>query len=162
MSNITAHRWLRGRRGFSLPEVLTSLIIIGILISVVYSVFILNWQAFEDYSTRAGMWQDMDQIIDQVTIDAREAATVTVSADQKNVSMFDKKGNLLVSYSFLSNKECHVIRGSENLTLTHNLDYTLSLFEKKSKSLSLNVVLRDDVFGRGVSIDASTEIFPRN
>lgn len=152
----------RSVRGFSLVELLTSIVIVGVLISVFYSVFILNWKAMEDYSVRSGLWQDMDVIIDQITLDARESAQINVSADQKDVSMLNRQSAVIAAYAFTAGGMCQVTRSGVTTTLTNSLDYALSTFRKNGESLVVNVVLSGDVLGREVSIDASTEIYPRN
>lgn len=164
MRRAVIYRMAPGRclQGFSLVELLTSIVIIGVLIAIFYSVFILNWKTMEDYSVRSELWQDMDVIIDQVTLDARESAQINVSADQKNVSLLNRQSVVIATYAFTAGGMCQATRSGVTTTLSNSLDYALSTFRKNGESLVVNVVLTGDVLGRGVTIDASTEIYPRN
>jgi len=155
---------IKSTRGFSLVEMLCSVIILGILVAVFYSVFLSNWKVMEEYSTRAALWQDMDVIIDQFTDNARQASSFEVSVDKKEARFFNR-GVLALTYNLRANGSCDVTpTGGAATTLTDRVDFTRSTFDNtnEGRSLVINLALTDQVFERGVTIETSTEIYPRN
>lgn len=148
--------------GFTLFEMICSMVIIGIMVGVFYSVFLSNWSVMENYSTRAYMWQDMDALIDSVSVDAREAARIDVSADQKTAVFFDQDNKPLVTYVMGADKSFVKKRSGVDQALTAMLVYDQSSFLKRGRSVIVRVSMGEDVFNRGVGIATSTEIYPRN
>lgn len=152
----------RNTSGFTLFEMICAVAIIGITIGLFYSVFLSNWAVMENYSTRAYMWQDMDAVIDAVTTDAREAARIDVSADQKTATFYDQDNNPFVVYVVGADRSFIKRRLGVDLAMTDLMEFDRSFFIKRGRSVIVQLSMNDNVFNRGVGIETSTEIYPRN
>ena len=148
--------------GFTLFEMICTVAIVGIMVGMFYSVFLSNWSVMENYSARAYMWQDMDAVVDAVTADGREAARIDVSADQKTATFVDQENTPFVVYLLGADRRVIQRRAGVDRLLTNVLDFDNSLFLKRGRSVIVRLRFTDDVFDRGVSIETSTEIYPRN
>ncbi len=150
---------------FTLIETLCTVVIIGVLISLFYGTLGSSWGAMDHYSTRANLSQDMNQIIDQVTLQAREAQSMTVPSGGASVSFFDRTGTVISSCAFDPQGILTMTKtGISSAVITRRVDPALSSFKIQpgGRSLLVTLVLADNVSGRRVQVDASTEIFPRN
>jgi prepilin-type N-terminal cleavage/methylation domain-containing protein len=154
---------------FTLVEILTVVVIIGILTSVLYTTLFSGWSATEEYATRARLWQDMNRIIDQVTVEVREATRITVGANGTLVNFFDSSDPAAVAFASCQFTAAGVfsitrmIQGAPVIVdLTDRVDPAQSLFSRAGETLVLQMVLADNVFSRRVQIETSTEILPRN
>lgn len=148
--------------GFTFFEMICAIAIIGVTIGMFYSVFLSNWTVMENYSIRAYLWQEMDAAVDAVTADAREAARIDVSADQKTATFYDQDNNPFVVYVLGADRSFIQRRAGVDRVLTNFLTFDQSLFTKRGRSMIVHLNLNDDVLNRGVGIGTSTEIYPRN
>ncbi len=155
----------QGRRnisGFTLFEAICAIAIIGVTIGMFYTVFLSNWAVMENYSARAYMWQDMDAAVDAVTSDARQAARIDVSADQKTATFFDQANAPFVVYVIGNDRSFIQRRGGVDRAMSRLVEFDQSSFVKRGRSVIVQLSMNEDVFSRGVGIGTSTEIYPRN
>ena len=155
--------------GVSLVELLCVVVIVGIMITVFYSTFLSNWGAMENYATRAALWQDMDRIMDEVSLQTRASSRIDVATNNsKSVSFFDASSDAVpaATCTFDAAGRLVLTRGGTATLLTDRVDPALSSFSKhnvdRKTALVVHMVLADNLFDRRVAIDASTEILPRN
>ena len=80
------------KKAFTLVELLVVLIVIGVTAGLVYSVFVSNNSAINNYMTRADLWYEADQIIDNATIEARHASAFSIINNNKRVLFQNDKG----------------------------------------------------------------------
>lgn len=174
VSRLTSHvpRHLRAVKGFTLVEIVTVLVIIGIGMTLFYSVFFLNWFAVNSYIARADLWQEMDAAIDQISLDARLANDIvlTQSGTQKNVNFLEtdpvtRSSKNLSEYLLDSSGKLQVRRGTATLPslISDHVNFAKSSFTLPSfRDLKVDLTLNDDVLGKTIEINSSTEIYRRN
>ncbi len=154
------------KKSFTLIEILTTLIIIGIVGTMLFSIIFLGWVSFESEIARINLWEEANQIIDSFSINAHASASEIYSSPKKD-HFFDKvifnflDGNF-ITYEVTSKGEFKVSKGISPQILSQNLVYEKSGFLKKPNSLVLKLTLEDKVFGKKIKVETSTEIFPRN
>lgn len=156
-------RWQRKSRAFTLFEVMTVLVIVGVLSVTLYNILFLNNSAVTNYITRMELWQDIDHIIDRMTDDIRAAHQISVSADSRSVSFFDQNNALISSYAILANGQCQRTGANGVTSLSPYLDHANSSFANVGpSSLSINLTLREHSLTGDVVASTSTEVFARN
>ncbi len=153
-------------RGTSLVEVLMAVIIFGICVGIFYSVFYLNWQAFDRYIAKADFSQELDRIVDSIALDARFAQRIEVPAtaagEDKTATMMAPDGTAVATYSMMNDGRMMLSRQGVVSLLTDKLDFPVSDFDQDGNAVTVKVGLIDQLFGRTVTLDAATEIYPRN
>jgi prepilin-type N-terminal cleavage/methylation domain-containing protein len=153
-----------GRKAFTLVEMVTVMAIVGISMGIFYAVFFLNWQALDQYIASADMGQELTQIVDKVSDDARfsKQIIITTSTGGSETRFIDPAGQPLGSYIMRQNGEFAIRRGDKEQVLTNRLDFANSRFEHNGKSVLVTLALSDDILGRRFNLASQTEIFPRN
>lgn len=157
---------LKNRRGFSLVEIITVLVILGVSISIFYAVFITNWLAFQDRIIRADLWMDADAIIDAISEDIRSAESFDVSPDNNG-------GQVLTITDLNGVPTLYAMRASGIFEyqrppalgfseLSRHLRMPDSFMQISNDVLQVNLVLGDNLFFRDIRIETSTEIYSRN
>jgi len=156
-------RWQKKIKAFTLFEVMTALVIVGVLSVTFYNILFLNNSAVMAYITRMELWQDIGHIIDRMTDDARAAHQISVAADSRSVSFFDQNSALIASYAILSNGQCQRTDGNGVTSLSPYVDHANSSFANVGpSSLSINLTLREISLTGDVVASTSTEVFARN
>ena len=154
--------------GFTLIEMMTVLAMITVGIALFYSVFILNWQAFDHHITRSNLWQEMDLIVDNLTLEGRLSRQINVSVDSsaQTVTFVDAAGLTMAVYSMQNTGQFLISKGVNVETVSQHLDFTNSSFKKTDaglgRGLVITLALKDDVMGQAINITTSTEVYPRN
>lgn len=167
---ITAHPWiffkkLKGRTAFSLMEIVTVLVIVGVSIPLFYTVFVTNWLAFQDRIIRADLWMDADMIIDAIAKDLRSAKSFDVSSDNGDqvLTITDLNGASTVYAMRASGIFEYQRPASPGFSvLSRHIFMPNSFMQKSGDTLQVNLVLEDNLFFRDIRIETSTEIYPRN
>ena len=150
--------------GFTLIEMMTVLAMIAVGMAVFYSVFILNWQAFDHHITRSNLWQEMDFIVDNLTLKGRLSRQINVSANSsaQTVTFMDAAGLPMAVYSMQNTGQFSISKGGNVETVSQHLDFTNSSFAGRGRGLVITLALQDDVMGQAINIATSTEVYPRN
>lgn len=155
------------KKSFTLVEMLTVLAIIGIGIALFYSVFFLNWSAFDKEIARVDLWQEANEIIDRISLDIKSAEQVDFNDNRGSPSFFDSitltfpDGNSSI-YTITNAGEFQLDTGGGAVGLSQNIDYNNSFFVDNPQSVKLNLALENDVLGRRVKVRTSTEACLRN
>lgn len=157
------------RNGFTLTEMLAVILMIGVMGSVIFAVFLTNWEALEDQIVRSDLWHEANEIVDAVTTDGRAAKSIQVmaaGAQADNTASFTGiDGEVFVIYRITPDGRLLVERNAVSRTLSDNIDAANSAFvrdDDTGRGLRLNLTLTDTLLRRAVSIATATEIFPRN
>lgn len=156
---------LKSRRGFSLMEIITVLVIIGVSISIFYAVFITNWLAFQERLIRADLWMDADAIIDALSEDIRSAKSFNISSDTGDqvLTIIDLNDASTVYALRASGIFEYQRPASPGLSvLSRHILMPDSFMQRSDDALQVNLVLEDNLFFRDIRIETSTEIYPRN
>ena len=155
------------RRAFSLVELLTVIVIVGVMIVTFDLVFVTNWTASLDRISRATLWQESSAVMESLTRDGRQSRQMDISEDSsmgtKTAVILDTLGQPIATY--VINDKGKLQRSDQlgNISvLTEHLDFANSRFEKIGRTLRITLALRDQVFSQLVRVDTSTEIYPRN
>ena len=91
----------RTRHGFSMTEIVVSLLVIGVGIGLFNSVFVGNWGVFEDRIKRANLATEASQLFEQMSIDGRNSRMIAVTATAISISaaFTNAVDNSVVTYS---------------------------------------------------------------
>lgn len=151
------------KRGFTIVEIITVLAIIGIGMGLFYSVFFVNWSSFEKQLTLIDLQMEADNIIEMLSFDAKFARQFTVTnGKQIDFSFCDPTNNTPLTYALTTPGEIQKTQGSTTQVISEYIDYNNSSFTRTGDYLQVDLRLRDDVLGREVELDISTQISPRN
>jgi prepilin-type N-terminal cleavage/methylation domain-containing protein len=157
-------------RGFTLLEILAALVITTVSIAFFYTVLTTNWQSYNDYISRSDLREECDIILEMISLSGRETRRIEVARniDQQSASMFDFDNKPLMTFVMSSDGVFKMVRpgGAESI-LSRQMDYARSSFQKTGESqdgdsLIVNLALQEKGLFRNVTIEGSTEIFPRN
>jgi len=147
-------------QGFTLIEIITVVAIIGIGAGLFYSLFLMGWSAFDSELTRVNLWQELTEIIQQVSFDARAAQSMNFVDDKEiTFSFFD--GNS-TTYKITLDGEFQQIRGGNTTVFSYNVAYNNSSFGRVGDSLKMNLTLVERTLRGEVVARTSTKICPRN
>jgi len=154
------------KKGFTLVETITVLAIVGIFIAFFYTLYFLNWQACDQFIAYADFGQDMDQIIDQIGQDGRNATTIKITINSpttQQVECLDTNGNPISTYT-MTNTGVFTITNAQNNQniITQKLDFANSAFVMDGNAIQVKLRLADQIFGHTVFLNSETEIYPRN
>jgi prepilin-type N-terminal cleavage/methylation domain-containing protein len=156
---------LQNHRGFSLMEIITVLVILGVSLSIFYAVFVTNWLAFQDRIIRADLWMDADAIIDALSEDIRSAKSFDISSDNGDqvLTIIDLNDASTV-YAMRASGIFEYQRPASSVfsVLSRHILMPDSFIKKSDDALQVNLVLQDHLFFRNIRIETSTEIYPRN
>jgi len=154
----------RTRHGFSMTEIVVSLLVIGVGIGLFNSVFVGNWGVFEDRIKRANLATEASQLFEQMSIDGRNSRMIAVTATAISISaaFTNAVDNSVVTYSISDTGTISRTKGAAvKIFSTHGV-LADSNFTKNGKNLLIVLRLKDDVFMRPIHMTISTEILPRN
>lgn len=157
-------RWMTNT-GFTLMETITVLMIIGVLGSVFYTVFVTNWFAFEDRIARANLWHEANEIVETMTADGRSAQMIDVFTDgagNKSAVLSDSLDQTLVTYLITAEGRFQMNKNGVVKTLSEHINPNQSDFTKEGRGLRVQLAMSELIFKRTITIGTSTEIFPRN
>lgn len=154
------------KNSFTLVELLVVLGIIGVGIAIFYSIFFINWFAYEMELTLIYLQEQADRIFTVLEQDIMEATQFTL-ADNHNVTIFYPDSFVPprpdVSYS-INDITGDLIRTEEDtsVTLSSDLDSS-SIFQQGNwDSFIFNLTLAHGVLGRNISFATEREISFRN
>ena len=153
--------------GFTMTEVIMTLVIVSILGGVFYTMLITNWSSYEELMARAQLLNEANDIVEQISQEGRFTKTIDVVQDFasgiQTATLIDYQDQAIATYTMSSNGTLEIARPQANtVVLTNNLDFDNSAFTKNGKSLRMDLALIDDALMRKVSISTNTEIYPRN
>ncbi len=158
------------RKAFTLVELITVVVIIGIGIGFFYATFLNNWRALEDQDAQRNLWQDMNLISETITADARRANAVLVAANGLSAQFIFPASSGLVNVTYsINGLNLLKIQGASNVILSRNVELDPpapapdSLFVGTSNALRLDLTLSDsqNIFGPAVRVTSSIFISPR-
>ena len=151
-------------KGFTLVEIVMVLAILGVAMLSFYTVFFMNWQAFDSTVSQADFNQDLDGIVDRIALDGRHAAQIilTNTATTQQAAFVDINSTMLGTYTLQNNGVLTLTTPNGNQVLSDKLDFNNSNFSQQGKSILVKLTLTNSVFGRPVNLTSSTEIFQRN
>lgn len=166
----------RNNFAFSLTEMLTVVVMIAIMGGVIFTVFVTNWEALEDQISRTDMWHEANEIVETMTFDGRVAKLITVGNDaggNQVADIFDRNDTLIASYKMAPDGRFFIERNGTTKVLSNRIDFTNSRFIKGAvtidgvsfdtgDSIWVQLTLTDALIRRNISINTTTEIFPRN
>ncbi len=168
MKTAGAHnRWrmFKANRAFSLIEVMTVLVILAIMLAIFHTVFITNWMAVQDRIIRADLWMDANRIVDLITEDVRVSDRFEISPDGQEVKTFNLGDDpdvpsavYVIRESVLEFRRAPAAVFS---VLSRNVGPG-SIIDEQGGVLEIRLVLREDLFGRMVTVSTATHIYPRN
>lgn len=151
------------KRGFTLVEIITVLLIMSIGIGLFYLVLYTNWISFEKQLSLIDLQMEADLILDRIAFDGKFASQFTVAADQKNIILSFLDGSS-VTYTLTSTGQ--ITRTDSNsgsaFVMARNIDFTPSSFQTRGSYFEITLVLTDDVLGSRVALNVATQIMPRN
>lgn len=151
------------KKSFTLTEIVTVLVVIGIGLSLFYSVFLLNWSSLDREVARINLWQDANKVIDRISFEGRVARNISFINSKSVTFSFLEVATAPVTYTITPGGEFQRSQGVATSTLSQNIDYANSLFEVTTGgSLEVTLTLQEDVFGKRIEVKTYTEILPRN
>jgi prepilin-type N-terminal cleavage/methylation domain-containing protein len=152
-------------KGMSLIEIVTVVAILGICIGFFYVVFFLNWQAFDSSIARADFGQELNQMVDGITQDGRQAVQINVVATStaKTATFLDTTGAVSAVYTINSAGEFIVNHGAGDEIITKNIDFNNSNFSNGGSSnyIEANLTLTDNILGLPLTERSSVEVYTR-
>ncbi|OPX30935.1 MAG: hypothetical protein B1H08_00190 [Candidatus Omnitrophica bacterium 4484_171] len=158
------NKYRKGNKAFTLIEIITVVAIIGITSALFYVTFLLNWAGFYNQISRVNLWQDANDIIDDVSSCGKLARSAAVSSNHKVLTLNLPDGTSSV-YSIISGSPYGWLQkaaGGTTKILSKNIGYTDSSFDATTYSFIINLALKDKVFNRNIDVKTSTEICFRN
>ncbi len=155
---------MRNKKGVTLVELLVVLVIIGITMGILYAVFFMNLQAFDQTIANADLGGEMTDIMDRMASDARfsKQIDVTVTDNDKKVVFTGSEGDLIAIYTMQNDGQFLSKHGDVQSALTNKLDFANSTFLKNGSSIKVVLTLQDSIFGHNVTLSSGTQIYPRN
>ncbi|MBU0468267.1 MAG: hypothetical protein KKD07_09995 [Candidatus Omnitrophica bacterium] len=157
---------LGDERAFSYTELLTVLVIVGVLIGLIHTVLITNGVALDESIVRSNLCHDANTIFETVAVDGRRSQQIDIIIveGQKSAIFYDDLSDPpSVIYLMSNSGELSMQReGYDATVLTKNLDFDQSNFKKEGKALKVTLVLKESLFSRDVSVSTSSEFYPRN
>lgn len=164
------HRILKkNKNAFTLIELMTSIMILGISIVLFNTIFVSSWISFEERVLRSKLWQETNDIIERITYDARDAYSVELVEDEDSslIKLYDKDSTLISSYLINSQGTVQISKSEEDeqyTIISESIDFLDSDFnvEAGATTLYVKLTLQDYVFTRLIEVETSTEIFLRN
>lgn len=149
------------KRGISLVEILTVLAIVGIGSGLFYSVFYVNWIAFEKQLALADLQLEADEIMETIAIDVRYSVDFIVEEGGKEVSITLPQDEI-VTYTVTEAGEVSRTKAETTKTFTSRADYDASIFTDVGNYLAFDLTLFDTIVGDRLALSVSTQAYPRN
>lgn len=157
---------MMNQKGFSLVELVTVLAIVGVVSGILYTVFFMNWQAFDMNIAQADLGAEYEQAVETIVNDSRFARQINVTKAATNYSatFIGQDGLNFGTYTIKNNGQLTLKRSdtSPEIVLTSKLDYAQSEFKKNGSALRMTLAFTDQVFTRPVSLKSSVDVYPRN
>lgn len=153
------------RAGFTMLELLVSLVVFTVALVFFYTVFITNWQAYQTHIIRSNLWEECDSIVEMISLSSRDMRQIDIARDsiQQSARLLDPAGQPLATYVMNEDGEFQVISRDNDVTIiSQHVDFARSSFAKVGKSLVVNLALVDRLWAQDVSIQTAAEILPRN
>lgn len=150
------------KKTFTLIELMTVLVVIGIGMVMFYSTFFINWASFDNQIARTNLWQEINEIMNIISFDGKYAKAMDVSEDGSSVT-FTFPDNSQAVYSITPQGTLEVTKAGITNVLSQNIYVANSSFAEDTNSLVVNLALQQkEVFGQIVAAKTSTKIYPRN
>lgn len=153
-------------KGFTLTEVLVTLIIFGIGMAMFNTIFVTNWVAYEDRIKRADLWGEINQVFEQMTFDGRNSRqfAVTNNAASKSVAFTNAVDNTITTYTIQNDGTITRTSGTDTRMISSHAVFGDSNFASSAdnKGLKADLTLSDNVIVRNINVRSTTEIALRN
>jgi prepilin-type N-terminal cleavage/methylation domain-containing protein len=149
-----------GKRGFTLVEIIVVLVIIGIGMSLFYSVLFMNWTSLEKQTCLVDLQMEADNIINMISSDGRGSRQILVNPDGKGVTFNYPTWAPAPTIVYSLTPQGQITKDGN--VISSNIDFNNSNFSKSLSALVINLLLQDTVFGRRVTLPVSTQVYPRN
>ncbi len=149
------------KRGISLVEILTVLAIVGIGSGLFYSVFYVNWIAFEKELALADLQLEADEIMEAVAIDVRYSVDFIVAEGGKEVAI-QLPQDVIVTYTVTEAGEVSRTKDETTKIFSPRADYDASIFTDIGNYLAFDLTLFDTIAGHRLALSVSTQAYPRN
>lgn len=155
---------VRVSSGVTLVELMTVMVILGVSVSMFYTVWFSNWQTFDYHTAIADLWFDANKIAEEVSMDGRAASLITVDTSQKSVIFVNSLGTTTASYLINSTGQFIITRGASTTIVSQRIDFNNTNFVQRGSGLRVDLFLVDEeVLGQAdAEIETHIEIFPRN
>ncbi|MFP4472641.1 MAG: type II secretion system protein J [Candidatus Omnitrophota bacterium] len=152
------------RRGYSLIEMIVSMMIFSTLAVVGGMVFFSNVVMFDKRMSSADLWQEANVFIEAVTEDVREASRVDVPSGSDDVLIgYDRDGNQAFRYEIADDGKVRALSGPWGGTVfTRRADSSKSGFEHYGNMIDVSITLIDPSFVKDIAVATGTRIVLRN
>lgn len=142
--------------GFTLVELVTVLVIVGISLGLFYSLFYLNWTSLQRQLALNDLVAEAARIIERISFDTKMAVQIDLP-DNKTAQLTYQDGSSN-TYSLVDSGQ--IQRNGQIISEYINFDE--SSFEMEDQSLIVSLLLEDDILSQVVQLPVETEAFCRN
>lgn len=155
----------RANKGFTLTEIVVVVLIFGIGVGLFNTIFINNWSAYEDRIARANLWNQANQFLEELSLEARNSKTIEVTATASNKSIILTNAgddSVVTTFTLTDTGTLSRLKNETTKVFSTQAVFSKSAFTKGTKNLNVDLQLSDTVLGRIIHINASTEVLLRN
>ncbi|MCM8827455.1 MAG: hypothetical protein NC904_08090 [Candidatus Omnitrophica bacterium] len=153
-----------GKKSFTLVEIITVLVIVGISIGLFYSVFYVNLVSLDKETTSLNLWEESKEIVEKISFDGKICGRIELISEKEIAFIFLDHSEVRYIFS----EDGQLIRKTlgdmgENVIISSNINYDGSKFDlDNDRVLILELTLEEDVLGKPVTVSTSTQIMLRN
>lgn len=158
------------RRAFTLVELVTVVLIVGIGMVIGYELLLGHWTAYEQQMIALNLQQDADRVLERLSADTRAANGFAIAPNAKQVVLRYPNPRPQVTYTLVAqpdpatgviqNQVTHTVNGVVTI-LSRRLDLAASSFLALGNGLEVRLVFQD-IFLRQVRFPIDTVIYPRS
>jgi prepilin-type N-terminal cleavage/methylation domain-containing protein len=155
----------KGAKGFTLTEIIVTVLLVGVGVGLFNGVFVNNWSAYEDRIKRANFSSEITQLFEAMSIEGRNSRLIdlTNTASEKTAVFTNAADSTKVTtFKITDTGSITSTRGVTVKTFSTHADFANCTFTKNGKGLVVDLKLKDNLFNRDITTTASIEILPRN
>lgn len=167
------NRRLHNKKGISLVEIVTVIAILGVSIGLFYTVFVINWKAFEQFIAQANLSQDMNAIVEKISADGRFAKDIQYldNGTIKQVTFTYPDTTPPTTYRVTSSGSFVVFKNGKTTILSNLVDFSKTAFARRDSNgniignnrfMSMDITMTDNVLGLVLTLRSITDIYTRN
>ena len=150
--------------GFTLTEILVVIVLFGVGIGLFNTIFINNWNAYEDRIKRANLWTEANQFFEQMSIEGRNAKliSVTITANAKIADFTNAASDAITSFIITNTGELRRVKNAETKIFGTHADFAQSYFTENGKDLAVELRLEEIALTHTIHITAAIQVLARN